>query len=561
MKEYIVKEHYRVYKFDISIEKKFRQELSKQLIEKFQKGPFDQETIRDIVVYSLNYYIGKFLEICHQEKSVAFYQFIFILHEQATELVYKHNGETLSVNVDWKYIALYRRILKFILETACDVKMITGEKVNNKFLHRIEGKIDALLFLGEMILSCVSFYAEQAMIEDVAEVKFDNNDEYVFSRRHHYEFIFKHIIEEFGGQLEKTVVDDSGLAGFEDLTKAIEEHFHIKYKELGHLIASIHKELEPKGGFIVGVGWETLPQNLHRMFNVPLDICEQFFSGLRLDRNNKMGLLDLACKPYNLNRYIYRPILIWNIDGNDYALIGKNSWSETFVQLASNAIPWGKAAPEWMKNIGFKKFVHEKEDDHDRWLDDEVENKLKALNLLYDRNVKRINHDDTFTNIDVEGLGEIDFIIVNPKTNKIYIADCKHLLGRYDIVNQKNDFNAFCSGKKPYNETMSRKIEWFNENKQLISKHFQKKYPNYKLDISEFIIEGIFIINTPTFYMYNSKYRIYTVSQITTVLNNQFKDRTFYIINDDDKSILNIEYPYFQKPVHLTFDPFNENAD
>lgn len=559
-----IKGKYLIFKGEKSSEKKFRKELSLLIIEKFGKGPFSQEIIREIVVYSLNYYITKFLEICHNEKSVRFYQQIFKFHEQATELTYKHSEENLTNEIDWYYIASYRRILKFIIETGCEVKMINGEIVDDKFRKRFEPKISDLLFLGEMILTCVGLYAEQGMVEDLAEVTFDKDDEYVFSRRHHYEFIFEHIIKEFGSHLSKAVVDDSEFAGFADFKQALNNCFGIKYENAGYLIAAIHEQNKSLGGDVVGVEWKSLPINLNGMFKVPIENAEQFFKGLTLDKNNKMNLLDLAAKPYNLNRYIYKPIIIWNIDGNDYALIGKSAWSETFIQLSSNAIPWGKAPKEWLQNKCFKKYVHAKEDAHDKWLDDDVEKRLKKQNLLYDRNVKKIYHDNTSTNIDVEGLGEIDFIIVSEKNKKIYISDCKHLLGRYDIMNQKNDYNAFSIGSKntkSYNETIKRKVEWFTKNIILLNKHFNKKY-NIEMDFSGYKIEGIFIVNTPTFYMYNSEYRIYTINQIESVFDGSFVDPTFNVLiqeKDQDK-FLSIKYPYFQKPKYLTFDPF-KNID
>jgi len=558
-----IKDQYFVYKGEKKAEKKFRTELSKIIIDKFGRGPFEQEVIREIVADSLNYYITKFKEICLNEKSVRFYQNIFRLHEQVTELVFKHADEKLEGEIDFKYIASYRRILKFILETGCDVQMFNGEETNQLFKIRLENKLNDLLFLGEMILTCVSLYAEQAMIEDVAEVEFDKNDEYIFSRRHHYEFIFEHIIEELGSHLTKSVVDESEYAGFTDLKKALEICFGIKYENVGHLIASIHEELKPQGGEVVGVGWETLTFNLNKMYNVPIEIAEQFFQGLRLDKTNKMDLLDLACKPYNLNRYIYKPIIIWNIDGADYALFGKSSWSETFIQYSSNAIPWGKAPKEWMQNKCFKTYVHSKEDAHDKWLDDDVEEKLKNNKNLYDRNVKRINHNDGFENIDVKGLGEIDFIIISEKTKTVYIADCKHLLGRYDVVNQKNDFNAFSVGEKSYNSTIERKVKWFTANKELLNQHFKKKYNNTSINIDDYEIEGVFIINTPTFYMYNSTYRIYTTSQIVDVLNGTYIDKTFMILNEEENhsKFINVTYPYFQKPEYLKFDPFLDETE
>lgn len=555
-----IKEKYLIYKGDNTAEGKFRKELSILIIKKFGKGPFEQETIREIVVFSVDYYISKFTEICHNETSVRFYQQVFRFHEDVTELTY--TTEEKTDEIDWYYIASYRRILKYILETACEVKMINGETVDEKFRKRFEPKINELLFLGGMILTCVGLYAEQGMVEDLAEVTFDKDDLYIFSRRHHYEFIIEHITKNLGSHLTKAVVDDTELAGFIDLKNAIKDCFNFEYENAGYLIAAIHEQNKFAGGDIVGVEWKTLTVNLHQMFNVPLETAEQFFSGLRLDTTNKMSLLDLACKPYNLNRYIYKPILIWNIDGNDYALIGKSAWSETFIQLSSNAIPWGKAPKEWLQNKCFKAYVHKKEDAHDKWLDDDIEKKLKNIGLMYDRNVKKISHDNTSTNIDVEGLGEIDFIIISDKTKTIYISDCKHLLGRYDTMNMKNDFNAFSIGTKSYNETLKRKVIWFSKNIDLLTKHFNKKY-NSSIDISEYIVEGIFIINTPTFYMYNSEYRIYTVAQIESVLQGTFIDETFSILiqEDNQDKYLNVKYPYFQKPAYLKFDPFSDTEE
>jgi hypothetical protein len=280
-----------------------------------------------------------------------------------------------------------------------------------------------------------------------------------------------------------------------------------------------------------------------------------------LDKNNKMSLLDLACKPYKLNRYIYKPIIIWNIDGNDYALFGKNAWAETFIQFASNAIPWGKAPEIWLKNKCFKKYVHRKEDDHDKWLDDAVEEKLVNNNVYFDRNVKVINHNSGNTSIDEPGLGEIDFIIASKASKKLFIADCKHLLGRYDIPNQRNDYNAFTSGKKPYNKTLESKIQWFKDNLSLVNQHLQKKYKKPDIDISEYTVEGIFIINTPTFYMYNSVYRIYDINQIENVILGNHIDPTFSVVIDEEEhtKFLNVEYPYFKKPEYIKFDPFKED--
>jgi len=561
---HILKGKYKIYKGDKAAEKKFRSTLSKILIDKFGKGPFTQNKIRDILSISLEFYISEFTKICIEETSVRFYQDIFIMHEDATEMVYYHleDDEELSHNIDWTYIAGYRRILKFIIETGCDVNMTNGEIKNQEYFDRVTPKIDDLFFLGEMILTCVGLFAEQSMIDDLAEVTFDENDQYQFSRRHHYEFIFEDITTNLAGQLAKAIVDNSGYGGLSDLKDAIKNCFGINYNEVVTLIDLIHRQNESKGGPLVGNEWKVLTLNLNHLAGVPLDMAEQFFKGLTLDKTNKMTLLDLACKPYRLERYIYKPIIIWNIDGNDYAFFGKNAWAETFNQLSSNAIPWGKAPQQWLENKCFKKYVHKKEDAHDKWLDDEVEKILKKNNLLYDRNVKRLFYDNHSVNIDIEGLGEIDFIIISPTAKKIFITDCKHLVGRYDSANQKNDFNAFSKGSKnskSYNDTMTRKVKWFEENKIILLKHFIKKYPHTDMDLSAFKIEGIFIVNTPTLYMYNAEYRIYTVDQVEEVINNTFVDKIFTIFESNQyyDKLLKINYPYFQKPEFLKADPFD----
>lgn len=560
MSVYKLKDKYLIFKGEKSAEIKFRAELSTLIIEKYGKGEFSQEETTEIINFSLTYYIEKFREICLNENSVRFYQNVFRFHEESIELVYKFSEERddPTSEIDFKYIASYRRILKFILETACEVDMYNGEIMDHTFKERFENKLNDLLFLGEMILTCVSLYAEQTMIEDVNEVRFED-DLYVFSRKHHYDFIFQHISKESGGQLTKAVVDTSELAGFVDLKSALKNCFGIDYDNVGHLIASIHEMNEEKGGDVVAVGWETFPHNLVTLFGVDYSNANIFFKGLTLDKANKMSLLDLACKPYKINRYLYKPILVWNIDGENYSIVGKNSWSETFIQLATNSIPWGKAPEEWLRNKCFKEYVHRKEDDHDKWLDDAVEEKLITAKVMYDRNVKSISN----ININTEEVGEIDFVIVSEKIKKIYIVDCKHLLGRYDTPNQRNDYNVFVSGKKPYNKTLKRKIKWFNENKELLKKHFEKKYPERKTNFDDFKIEGIFIINTQTLYMYNSEYRIYDVTQVEDVIMGTYKDPTFMIlIDDDDKSgILQVNYPYFKKPEYKSFDPFQDDND
>jgi hypothetical protein len=271
----------------------------------------------------------------------------------------------------------------------------------------------------------------------------------------------------------------------------------------------------------------------------------------------------LACKPNNLRRYLYRPIIIWNVNGKDYAFCGPNAWTETIIQFTTNALPWGKGPEEWMGNKCFREFVNRKEDAHDKWLDDAVEIQLKDAHIFYDRNVTKLKTKEGFVNIDVKGLGEIDFIIVSHITKNVFIADCKHLMSRYDAPNQKNDYNAFAKGSKKtksYNQTMAAKVEWFKANKMLLEEHFAITNELPEVNLNDYVVEGIFIINTPTLYMYNAEYHIYTLNQISSVINGQYQDQIFLIHNEDENStsIMQLHYPYFRKPQMLEIEPFDD---
>ena len=338
--------------------------------------------------------------------------------------------------------------------------------------------------------------------------------------------------------------DDSDLDGFKT---AMKNCLGVDLSKAGQIVATIHKNLEPNGGYLAGIPWDDLSADLQNVFDLEIDEAKQFLEGLTLSKSNKMPLRDLVHRPYKLNRYLYRPIITWNVNGKDWVRFGKNSLKESILELCTNTIPWGKAPEEWMVNACFKDYVHRKEREHDKWLDDAVEERLKKENMQFDRNVKVLYQNSGTTKIDVSGLGEVDFIILSEDTKTVFIVDCKHLTGRYDINNQRNDYDKFVNGKKPYNETMQRKLEWFVKNKRLLCEHFQKKSSHPKLDLSDYRVEGIFIINTPTLYMYDSKYRIYTPDQINDVVSGVYCDPE-YTVEDEKGNSFTLKYPYFTKP-------------
>ena len=123
----------------------------------------------------------------------------------------------------------------------------------------------------------------------------------------------------------------------------------------------------------------------------------------------------------------------------------------------------------------------------------------------------------------------------------------------------KNDYSAFETNKKSYNKTMKRKIEYLQNKIFEIEENFQVilKDDCFKLRAAE--IEGIFVINTPTFIMYNNQYRIYTLKSFEELITGKFKDKTFTIMDIDNDEVVRFEYPYFRKPEYVVFE--NDEED
>ncbi len=330
----IIKNKYYIFKGEKYSEPKFRKEISQKIISQFSKGPYDHNVIREILIFSLNYYIENFKQICHKETSYTFYKMIFWLHEQATELAHLYPHENFSPEITREYIAKYRRVQKYILEVGCDVKMKTGEKMNNHFKKRLEPILNDLLYLGTQIFDFAESLAEQEIIEDVTDISFTKENLYKLSRRHHYEVVFKHMRKEVSTHLYDSIVDQNGSKDFDG---ALDSCFGIKYENVCSLIGNLHKHFKVKPGEILCVNWESLPNNLSGLHGVTQENAELFFSGLRLDANNKMSLWDLVRKPHSLYRFLYKPILIWNIDNKNWAILGAHSWDESIHQYITNA--------------------------------------------------------------------------------------------------------------------------------------------------------------------------------------------------------------------------------
>ncbi len=532
------------------------------LIENFGTGIYDTGTVTKILYFCREYYISKFECILLKEKSFSFYRQIIWFHEQATNLRHDNDIKKLPRGIDKSYIAKYRRILKMIIEQGCYINMVTGEKVDANFKNRITPILNELLFVGEMILTLSESIAEQEMIEDIMDVTFDKKNLYKLSRRHHYEFIFNHIGNKQENDEADYVTDSNGE---KDFKSAILENFGFEYDKIMQVVILLMEHHKREFGDCLSFDCNNFIRDIKSYSGGTLKAIKLFLSGLTLTRSIKMPLTEFVKKPHSLNKYLYRPFLVWTINRKKFFVFSIASWHEAVVSLYLNAIPWGKFPKEWEGIKKLKKYVDNKHDEHDKWLDDKVENDLKDAGIRYQRNITKLITKNKSYSLVVKDIGEIDFIILSHILKKVFIADCKHLVGRYDMVNQKNDYDHFTKdGKhKSYNTRMNLKTKWLNENKNILEEHLQLKFNDSSISLTEYQIEGIFLLNTPTFYMYNSDIRIYTHEHLVNVITGKHVDPTFLYTVDSDESLISysVKYPYFRKPKMIYFNEPDDECE
>ncbi|WP_298498630.1 hypothetical protein [uncultured Algibacter sp.] len=534
--------------------KKYRPIISKLLIEKFSKGPFSETQITEILFFTLKWYQDEFLKILQKENELTFYQGLFLLHEFSCVFHQERPNTSPVKELNAQEFAVYRRILKLCLEQACDLKLISKEVASAEYLKSKENIIDNLLYLGDFIFACSNLLAEQQLVEDCVDLKFTDKNQYYFDRKHHYGFLIEELMKSYKGHIDRAV---TGQDDFNHFIKASKDCLGVEYGQALGTIQAIHNHFEA-GKFALDE-WFIYPKNLENLYGVPYEKAEVFFKGLTLSRDNKMSLQDAVYKPHNINKYLYRPFLVWNVDGKDLTFVGDRSFIESIMSLCTNAFGWNKYPIEW-NNKCFKEFIKQKVMLNDKILEDEAEDIFKNNSIIYDRNLTHLKKwNGQHSDIENEECGEIDFLFLH--NNKIYIADSKHQLARYDMNNFRNDYSYFDLKNKSYNKAIERKLNFLTTKINEVEEHFQVILNDKTLEIQSYPLEAIFIINTPTFIMHNNQFRLHTLKSLEEIIQNKFIDQSYNLFIDEEEhqKFLSVSYPYFKKPTYkmIDFDMFD----
>lgn len=188
------------------------------------------------------------------------------------------------------------------------------------------------------------------------------------------------------------------------------------------------------------------------------------------------------------------------------------------------------------------KYMSQKGNENDSILEDKVEEILRKRGLRYIRNIKSFKRPSADNiNIDNEIAGEIDFILIDKKRNKIIVADSKYNKSRYEAVGFRTDNTNFITKYEP---KLQKKVDWVSGNKLIVQEHFKIIYNIRDLDIAKYEVIGLFFINTPTFYMFNGAYKAITLNQLDNYLSEDFKEVSISYTNKEGVELL-IKHPYF----------------
>lgn len=469
------------------------------------------------------------------EKRASFYLFCHNLHEESIEL-WLLQIENIALGINEAHFATSRRILKIILEqsTTFNLKGTPNffEEMKQNLKHYID-YLEELLYVGTWCLQLSEYIARSQLFSRSTGLKLANGVLEILTYQPYPE-LFKFIRRDMPRHNSNVALSDS----IYEFKETIGTNFGITYDDLSFFV----QQYIDKSHYRLGVTKiEPLIKKMQSELNVNNQFIEDFYSGLTVNRNNCLPVAKCFYNNQSEFRHTFRPILELIIDNEKYNVIGCHKWLESINSLSTNSFPFGLYPSEWKKYNELKKFIEKVDNTHDKILEAPIVEILENIGFPNDSNVVSFRQPNA-RNINInQTVGDIDILFLDVKNTLIYVCECKHNRSRFDMNNWKRDYSNF---KNKHETQLKRKIDWALNNKNTIRTHFSIKYQK-EFDLSEFDVRGIFIINAPSIYMYNGKYRAFTITDFENLVNRKYVDIKFEFTNEDTGEIIFVEYPYF----------------
>ena len=536
----------RVITTNYNYSEKYWTELSK--IIETEIGQNEIKTIDEVerlLKIGFQYLCKSFEELIKQNLNSSFYIFVNSLHEDSLDL-YQLQLKGVSLEIDESAFAISRRVLKIIIEQGCQYNL-KGCPIFIKEIKENLAKyvitVEELLYIGEWAYTFSEFIAKNKLFFGSIGLKIEDG-ELVINTYQPYPELFKFIGSEIPKHDSQVAISMS-INEFKDL---LNDKFAVKYDTLFGFTQEQIKNPKYRFGLVF---IENLIQVLHEKFGYKKEFLEVFYQGLTLSKDNALSVEDCIIRNQDNRRFIYRPIVKFMIEGKFYYMIPFNKWGESMMSLTTNSFPFGVFPDEWKQFKDIKDFVQKLDNTHDKILEKPITDLLDQQGGFYDTSVESFRTENG-TNINIANtVGDLDILFLDKKNKLIYVCELKHNRARFDYNNWRRDYSNF---KDKYENQLERKIDWSEKNKTVIQEHFKQMYGNsFSEQLSDYDVRGIFIINAPTIYMYDGRYRAFTIRDISLLLEGKYVDTQFEFTRESTGEKYFIVHPYFQN----TYKEFN----
>ncbi|RCH56810.1 hypothetical protein DJ568_02855 [Mucilaginibacter hurinus] len=479
-----------------------------------------------------------FMGIIANEKHVSFYLYTQHLLEN-TFVFYRAmlGGENIP-EINKSDLAGIRRTLRIILEQSTTVDLTGHPNFMAEIAQNREAyhdTLDRLLYLGYYALFISEEIARSQLFLRSINFEIDENGLLGIGTEGAYKPFFNYV----DGDISK---HDQSIALYhtiEDLIKV----WRTVGVEYGNMTGFLAQQINnPRFRFAL-VSKDQLYHEISQEFGERADVALSFYDGLTVSRKNVLSFENCLLRSQDTNRIIYRPLVEVNVDNQLFIMAGYNRWLECLGTLTTNALPWGHVADEWKQHKPIKKFVQHLQDTHDDILENAAVELIKVAQLPFDKSVKslRQHKGDNFPINNVQGVGEMDIVFADTQRKILYIVECKHNKSRFDYFNWKRDYTVF---KEKYETQLNNKITFANAETARILVHLEVVNKVEIADKDDYTVQGIFLINAPTLYMYDAVYPTLTLHNLRQLLNGEYTSPRFELTLPDGQKLL-VEQPYF----------------
>lgn len=534
----LIKSHLEIPAINFDLSDKFWPLISAPVKEKHgTEEVTDPALVQEGLKASFSVCASLFMAALAQETRASFYLYVQHLLENTHEL-YQDILAGKDVPIDKSELANIRRTLRIILEQSVTLDL----KGAPNFLAEIKAnvkpyieKLDELLYLGYQAFIISQEIARSQLFPKSTTIDIDAEGLLAMTSRPPYKALFDYLESDIPNH-DKSVTIYHNITELIDVWKAL----GIDY---GELTSFMGNQIDRPVFRISVMPKDEYYKEIKDKFGDAGDVAINFYEGLTVTRKSVLSFEDCILRSQDIRRIMYRPLVEITIDGKQYLMAGWNRWQESLVTLTTNALPWGHVAEEWKQYKKIKDFVQHLESTHDDVLEDAAVSLLKAKNIPHDKSIKSLKqHKGNNLNIEkIAGVGEIDLIFVDQQKKILYLAECKHNKSRFDYFNWKRDYTAF---KPKYETQLNNKIKFVEANTERLLVHLEV-INNIKIEYKDaYRVEGIFLINAPTLYMYDALYPTLTLHNLEELLNGNYVIPKFALKMPDGVELL-IEQPYF----------------